>query len=92
MIEKRKKALDEKTIVEADEKYVTPFLEFFDEMFIWHPGEYHLSVRVETDPCNAGVERNYRFTIFESDSDGLRKYTDEYKYGAGIFFDSSQQP
>ena len=46
VIEKRKKVLDEKTIVEADEKYVTPFLEFFEEMFIWHPGEYHLSVRI----------------------------------------------
>ena len=47
-----------------------------------------MQVGVDAEPKRASVRRSYRFTLFESDSEDLAKYKDDYKYGAGIFFDS----
>jgi hypothetical protein len=84
----KRNRVDEKILAEADSAYVRPFMEFFDRKFRWHPGEYELTLEVVTNPEKAGLRKNYRITIFESDSAELRDYIDEYKYGDGIYFDS----
>jgi hypothetical protein len=78
-----------KELVEAHPDNVAPFHAFFKERFIWTAGEYELRVNVITDVDSANAEKLYRFTIFEYYEEELRKLTDEYKNGAGIYWDSS---
>jgi hypothetical protein len=87
---KKKQLEDKDQLVTADDDLITPFMDFFDRMFIWTPGEYELYVRVDAEPERANIEKKYRFTLFESDSNDLTKYKDDYKYGAGIFFNSRE--
>lgn len=77
-------------LVIAEDSYIKPFTELFNKLFIWEPGEYELTVQVEANPNQASITKLYRFTLFESDSNELRRYVEEYKYGAGIYFDSSE--
>lgn len=83
---KRERA-EEKTIVEADICHVQPFMEFFERKFRWLPGEYELTLEVVARPEKAGLTKKYRVTVFESDSAELRDYTNDYKYGAGVYFE-----
>lgn len=76
--------------VEADNQYVEPFMQFFNELFVWFPGEYEICVRIGSDPEKTSIEKKYRFTLFESESDELSNYKDDYKFGIGIFFDRPQ--
>lgn len=75
-------------LVEADEKNVKPLKEFFEEKFSWHAGEYQLTVVVKGDKAES--RQTYRFTVFESESDELRKHIDEYKYGARVYWEPSE--
>lgn len=78
-----------KELIEANPDNVAPFHAFFRERFIWTAGEYELKVKVTTDIDSANAEKSYRFTIFEYYEEELKKITDEYKNGAGIFWDST---
>ena len=40
----------------------------------------------------AKVVKIYRFTLFESDSEELSKFKDDYKYGDGIYWLSDKHP
>jgi len=73
-------------LVEADPEYVQPFIEMHKALFKWQPGEYELHVSIEAVPERAGIQKKYRFTLFESDSDELAKSLDEYKFGDGIYW------
>ena len=86
IFEKKELPKNKEKLVEADNKNVIPFLDFFKEKFLWKAGEYEIKVILETIPNRASVERNFRFTLFESDSDELSKYKDDYKFGDGIFY------
>jgi hypothetical protein len=86
----KRQGLAKKDIVEADEQYVTPFIEFFEQKFVWLPGEYNLQLNITTEQSAANIVKFYRFTLFESYSEELAKYKEDYRFGAGIFFDSSE--
>jgi hypothetical protein len=88
IIEKKKAPGAEKILVEADAQYVTPFIEMFNEKYLWFAGEYEIRVSVDAVPKGANVEKVYRFTLFESDAEELSKIQDQYRYGSGIYFDS----
>mgnify|MGYP006894107224 CR=1 FL=1 len=90
IVEKRKDFETEPNkLIEADSDKVVPIINFFNEKYIWLAGEYEISVKIETDKTKADLYRNYRFTLFEYYEDELRKITEEYKYGAGVFWDST---
>ena len=78
---------DPDQLVEADERNVTPILAWFNQKFQWLQGEYQLSLSVLAQPARASVSKRLRFTLFESDSTELRGFADDFKYGAGIYFD-----
>lgn len=88
IVEKRKLLEDENTLVEASDEFITPFINMFDEKFIWFPGEYKIMVSIITSVDSANIEKEYRFTLFESDSNDLTKAKNDYKYGDGIHWDS----
>ena len=77
-------------IVEADEEDVKPFIDMHKAFFIWHPGEYEMYISIDVIPRRAAIEKKFRFTIFESDSDDLAKSLDEYKFGDGIYWSSDR--
>jgi len=88
-IYKKRNAMSSKTnLVDADSENVTPFFAIFDEMFVWNPGEYKMLVSVSINKKSSPIERCYRFTLFESDSEELISYKENYKTGAGIYYDS----
>lgn len=90
IVEKRKALETEANqLIEAEPDKVMPILKFFNDKYIWLAGEYEITVKIETNKEKADLCRSYRFTLFEYYEDELRKITEEYKYGAGIFWDST---
>lgn len=81
---------DKQQVPEVGESFVTPFFEFFDEKFIWHPGEYRFEIQIETDCEKANVSKQYRFTIFESMTDSFLNHKKGFYSGIGIYWDSPQ--
>jgi hypothetical protein len=77
-------------LVRADQPLVDPFIQLFGRLFVWEPGEYVAELRVQVEPPSASYSKRYRFTIYESDTADLRKWSDEYVFGAGIYFDNLQ--
>jgi hypothetical protein len=55
---------------------------FFNEHFRWEPGDYRITVQAAWDEGRV-AERRFRFTLFESDSQELRAYADDYRFGYG---------
>jgi len=84
------KKLDEETekkvLVKAEQPLVKPFLDMFERMFIWKPGEYKLTITVLAEPLKREIVKQYSFTLFETDSKNLHKYTEDYVTGAGVYF------
>lgn len=79
-------------VVEADDQYVSEFIEIFDGKFLWQPGEYEVQISIKTSLEKANIEKSYRFTLFESDSSELSKSKDDYKLGDGIYWESGNHP
>lgn len=88
IIEKKKLPENNDRLVEAESELVSPFLTMFSQKFVWLPGEYQLFISVISSDNSASIEKQYRFTLFESDSEALSKVTGEYKFGDGINRDS----
>lgn len=81
------------TVVEADPPHVEPFLQMFDELFVWQPGEYVMELTVMTDQSSERwTHQRYRFTLYESDSAALVAAKDDFKIGDGIYWNSSNHP
>ncbi|RIY42644.1 hypothetical protein CJP73_03785 [Neopusillimonas maritima] len=80
------RAEDDKELVVADAQYVQPFLEMFNRMFVWLPGEYTLDLQIQVESGKAAFGKRYRFTLFESDSEELRSHTDDFKHGGGLAY------
>ena len=76
-------------LANAKQELVDPLVELFVKNFIWLPGQYTIELEVNTNIQRANIIKKYRFTLFESDSDELTKYTEEYKTGAGIYYPSA---
>ncbi len=87
---KQGKPEDSLDLVEADSFLVEPLLKMFDEKFIFSPGEYEMVVKIETDNQSTNLEYKYRFIVFESDTSVLKSYKDDYKYGDGIYWNSTK--
>jgi hypothetical protein len=92
IFEKRKDPQNKDKLVEADAQYVAVFIAMHDEKFMWLPGEYEIQVDVDTEPKRAKIVKSYRFTLFESDSEELSKFKDDYKYGDAIYWLSDKHP
>lgn len=73
-------------LLEAAPQFYQQLVRSFEQRFRFEPGEYTLTLRIAAEPASAGVERTYRMTIFESDTAELRRYAEDYKYGAGIYW------
>ena len=91
ILAKRETLVDKNDMVSADDVNVTPLLTFFEKRFRWMPGEYEMTLRVQTEPPNAMFDKYFRFTLFESDSKELEDYRNDYKYGFGVSLDSPSQ-
>jgi len=66
------RAEDDDQPVKAEPQLIKPFLELFERMFVWLPGEYVIELRVDAEPGTASFSKKYRFTLYESDSRELR--------------------
>lgn len=75
-------------LVTAEPALVEPFTRLFQQLFIWEPGEYVIKLVVDAEPGSASFSRQYRFTLFESDSAELHASIDSYKFGDGITYNS----
>jgi hypothetical protein len=79
-------------LCEASPASVEPAMSFFKRHFKWEPGEYELDLMVETDRKDTNLTRQYLFSLFESESEELRDYSNGYKHGAGVYWVSTAQP
>jgi hypothetical protein len=79
---------DDKNAVIASPELVHPFMELFEQLFTWTPGEYVIDLSVNAEPGTASFNRKYRFTLYESDSAILRSQTQDYKFGVGISYNA----
>lgn len=73
-------------VLDADPEFVRPFLDRFDRDFVWQHGEYVVTLKIETSDPVCTYEEQYKFVLYESDSDDLRRYTNDYSKGMGIAF------
>lgn len=76
---------------EADPALVAPLAQLFERQFRWNPGEYDVELVVSTDIPSADLSMRYRFSLFESESQELKAYADQYKHGAGLYWQSPTQ-
>jgi hypothetical protein len=74
----------------GDTSVLQPLLDVFQQKFMWEPGEYVLRVRIVASKASQNTEQTYRFTVYEADSEELRRYADDYKYGFGSVVDSDK--
>jgi hypothetical protein len=88
---KRDQLEDKSQNVTADDVNVQPALAFFGQHFVWNHGEYKVTLEIGVEPSRASIKKHFRITLFESDAQQLRDYTEGYKYGAGVVYDSAVQ-
>lgn len=88
-VERDRKITEERGLIEASEDIQNKILAFFNEKFIWESGEYKLKIILGCENSAFNIVQNYRFTLYESDSVDLKEYSNEYKYGAGIYYPSA---
>lgn len=77
---------EDKQPVKADQVLVQPFLEMFEDMFNWLPGEYIVELQVNAEPGSASFSKKYRFTLYESESAELASHVEDYWYGGGLAY------
>lgn len=77
---KRKNTTTQNELIEAEESLVKPLIEYKDKKFIWESGEYFVEIILQSDP-RIDISKNFRFTLFETDTNTLKAYSDDYKYG-----------
>ncbi|WP_321899711.1 hypothetical protein [Paraburkholderia heleia] len=88
----RQRAPGDNRNIAADAAVVTPLIAMFERNDKrWLPGQYELTLRVATTVPRVKAMLRYRFTVFESDSEELRKLTEDYQSGAGIYFDNVER-
>ncbi len=78
----------DKAAVRASDVFLEPFNAMFNQLFIWKPGEYTLKLIIETSPHVPQDGKEYRFTIYESDTEMLKKEIEDYPTGCGITFNN----
>lgn len=73
-------------LYEADAPLTQSAIQFFDSHFMWGTGEYMGMVTIHTEPSQATLNKKFQFTLFETESDELRSYSKDYKYGLGVYY------
>lgn len=86
--EQREKLENEEQVCEAAPEVVGRLMAFFQRHFRWEAGEYEVELRVQTDNPHADLSQRYSFSLFESEANELRDYSDGYRYGAGVYWNS----
>lgn len=81
---------NDKLLLEAPQELVTPAMDYFTRKFKWKAGEYRVTLNVIAEPNNASSSQQFRFTIFESDSQQFLDETKRYKFGAGVYYADGQ--
>lgn len=75
-------------VVEAAPELIQRMEQTFEAQFLWTPGEYSLQVEVMAEGSELATCK-YRFTLFESDTEILRKQLERYRIGGGVAIDDS---
>lgn len=87
------RAPEQRQAVIAEDAMVAPLIALYEGNHNrWQPGQYELALKVTTTSKRVQVERRYRFNLFETDAEELRKLTDEYKMGFGIYLNTMRDP
>lgn len=73
-------------LVEHLPEHTKSAIEFFEKHFIWLPGEYKLSINIQTDHKAANISKDFNFIIFETQSEQLKDVVKRYKYGEDIWW------
>lgn len=92
ILQQREDPANKDRLCEAAPENVELAISFFKRHFKWEAGEYELELAIETDRPEANVKRLYLFSLFESEAEELRGYSDNYKYGGGVYWVSQAQP
>jgi hypothetical protein len=90
LLAKREALVDKHEEVEAEAAIIVAVVAFHNRYFRWFAGEYVLTLEVDVEPQRACFAKQYRFTLFESDSQDLSDHKNDYKYGYGVCLSSRQ--
>lgn len=63
---------------------------FFERNFKWLDGEYEAEVVVNSKNGDVIAKDTFAFTLFESESDELKSWVADYKFGNGVYLPNSQ--
>lgn len=72
--------------VEGDPELVQPLIDMLRRDFQWHEGEYTLTFDIETDSPSSAYSSEFKFTLFEADSEVLRSFEKRYPRGDGLWY------
>ncbi|NOH04497.1 MAG: hypothetical protein HND47_22285 [Chloroflexi bacterium] len=72
--------------IEAEPGLVKNAIDFFEQNFNLHKGNYSLLLVALSEDNQPISVRGYQFTLYENHVKTLRSYVEEYKYGGGIYF------
>ncbi|MEZ9019855.1 hypothetical protein AB6E79_23315 [Vibrio lentus] len=73
----------------ANEEDIKSIEEFCNTQFKWEDGEYEMQILVKDKNNNILVSDSSRFTLFESDTDDLKAWAEDYKYGNSVHLPAS---
>lgn len=83
----KKESPDE--IVHASSEFTEPFKKLFKEKFKWTRGNYTIEIHIDTDKEKTNTTKKYIFTIFDSQTEDLKKSQENFATGQGIFWEDS---
>ncbi len=76
--------------IEHPKELIDKAFSFFNSKFIWEAGEYQMKIDVKTNNDIANISKEYRFTIFETQTEQLKAITEYYRLGGGIWYDPTK--
>jgi hypothetical protein len=80
----------DKTAVKVTNEFIQPFIEIFQDKFIWKPGDYKFHISVKTLNEESDIKKTFRFILFESQSEDLKSYVKDFNIGAGISYEINE--
>ncbi|HEV2177918.1 MAG TPA: hypothetical protein VGW33_12070 [Terriglobia bacterium] len=78
-------------VEEADDALVNEARQFFESHFKLSKGNFQLLFAALSENDELLALRGFNFTLFESSVRTLRSATDDYKFGAGVYFPNADQ-
>ncbi|MBU1299352.1 MAG: hypothetical protein KKE83_06870 [Proteobacteria bacterium] len=92
ILSQKEDPLNKDKLCEANPATVEKLIAFFRRHFKWEHGEYEFELTVITNIEKANINRKFRFSLFETESNELAGYSEMYRIGAGVYWVSSAQP